>query len=88
MAILQSYAQMLPRLQAEESLMQITVATTGSGFSGDSGKDAIRALERQAKGLPPIIKEEDKGMPLGQQFAASLGIPIRVHKKKVVEQGA
>lgn len=69
---------MLPRLQAEETLDRAQSAGLGFG-GGEEGTKAIAALQRAAKG-EKVLPESRK--VTGRQFAASLGIPIKVKKKK------
>lgn len=78
-ALLHAYTVMLPRLEAEQILSNAWSA--GLGFGGS--KEDVADLQRQAKGEKPIAKST----MTGQQFAASLGIPIRVKKKKKKVKG-
>lgn len=78
-AFLYAYSTMLPRLMAEESLQEMVSIGVAFG-GGDEGKKTISLLQRQARGEKiPKIEEEKVS---GRQFAAMMGFPVRVKKKK------
>lgn len=51
MALLRACAQMLPRLQAEESLLGSTVTAVGSGTAGREARSVTQAWQRTAGSL-------------------------------------
>ena len=79
-AILNAYMVMLPRLEAEETLAQVLAVSLGMGGAGEpAGKRLITQLQRQARGQK--LLPESKRVT-GREFAAMLGIPIKVKKKE------
>jgi len=74
-ALLKSYAAMLPRLQAEEQLARIRAGALASGVGEKRDRDrALAALERQAKG-PAARSKPKKASPAD---LAAMGIAVRM----------
>lgn len=72
-ALLEAYAVMLPRLQAQESLRRVTEHALGSGSLKQSAADEIMREWKREAGIKPQLMTP-------QQIARGLadaGVPVR-----------